>query len=81
LFEINGLSYGSMFYILIKQFTKYNNFHSSFKIYLSLNSSNWFFKSISRAKYFMDIMNGKQMSVIEQVNSRTLKKQKLIVKN
>jgi len=61
-----------MFYI-IKQFTKYNNFNSSFKIYLSLNNSNWYFKSISREKGFMDIMNDKQMSVIEQVNSRTYK--------
>jgi hypothetical protein len=52
---------------IIKPFTKYKDFHASSKIYLS---SNWYTaESMSRAKDFMDIMNCKKISVIEQVNS------------
>lgn len=40
---------------------------------MSLNSPNWYLKSISREQGFMDIMNCKQVSVIDQVNSRTYK--------
>ncbi|XP_025423131.1 uncharacterized protein LOC112692619 [Sipha flava] len=51
---------------IIKPFTKYKDFHASSKIHLS---SNWHTESMSRAKDFMDIMNCKKISVIEQVNS------------
>jgi len=51
---------------IIKPFTKYNDFHAASKIHLS---SNWHTESMSRVKDFMDIMNGKKISVIEQVNS------------
>ncbi|XP_060873361.1 52 kDa repressor of the inhibitor of the protein kinase-like [Metopolophium dirhodum] len=52
---------------IIKPFTKYKDyFHASSKIHLS---SNWHTESMLRAKDFMDIMNGKTISVIEQVNS------------
>ncbi|XP_050066310.1 uncharacterized protein LOC126555432 [Aphis gossypii] len=51
---------------IIKPFTKYKDFHASSKIHLS---SNWHIESMSKAKDFMDIMNGKKINVIEQVNS------------
>ncbi|XP_025192119.1 zinc finger MYM-type protein 1-like [Melanaphis sacchari] len=51
---------------IVKPFTKYKDFHASSKIHLS---SNWHTESMSRAKDFMDVMKGKKISVIEQVNS------------
>jgi len=51
---------------IIKLFTKYQDFHASSKMQLS---SNWHAESMSSAKDFMDIMNGKKCNVIEQVNS------------
>ncbi|XP_026821717.1 52 kDa repressor of the inhibitor of the protein kinase-like [Rhopalosiphum maidis] len=51
---------------IVKPFTKYKDFHASSKIHLS---SNWHTESMSRTKDFMDVMKGKKISVIEQVNS------------